>query len=88
MNEPTIEGPFGPYREGGRVSTRFKFGGTFQFEVEHVTAGRHGASEQVWPEEWNVQLPHSCNKWVIGDAAALAEFIAEAQAVADWLATR
>ncbi len=90
MIEPTIEGPYGPYREGGQVTTKYKFGGTFEFEVEHSTAGRLGpGTGEVLPERWEVRLPHACDEWVIGDGAPdLLEFIAEAQVVAEWLAAR
>lgn len=84
--EPTIKGSFGPYHDGGRVSTTYRFAGEFEFEVLHESSGtRYSRYVVVEPEHWTVQLPHQCDEWEIGDAAQLAVFIAEAQAVAEWL---
>ena len=58
---------------------RFEFSGVYGFEVEDE------------PGRTVVQLPHSCDEWVIADGvrpealAELRQFIAEAEAVAAWL---
>lgn len=88
MTEPKKSGGVS-YGDGLITTTTYDFGGSFGFEVEHRTQGSHGVwSDEVYPEVWETRLPHSCDEWVIGNPADLNEFIAEAQAVAEWLQAR
>ncbi len=84
LTEPKKVGGW-PTDPGISTITDYRFEGTFAFEVQHRTEGAFYALGDVKPAEWEARLPHSCDEWVIGDAAALAEFITEAQAVLAWM---
>ena len=87
MVEPKKSGGV-PYGPGVQTITNYEFGGEFGFEVEHRSEGSFYEGGDSYPEIWETRLPHSCDHWVIGNPSDLNDFIAEAQAVAEWLKAR
>lgn len=83
MTEPTVssfpERVAQPGQSGPSTFYSAEFGGTYKFEVWWFV-DTTGAMHDVW-----AKLPHQCDQWDIGDARAMAVFVAEAKVVAEWM---